>query len=974
MRVAIAVVAAAVCVHGALWALSREQTTAPNVNGQLASVSYNSNHGPKHPDKAPVPTTEQIRTDLKTFAPYTKAIRTYSSTRGGEKVAPVANEFGLRVTQGIWLDDDPLRNEREIKAARGLVRANRNINSLVVGNESVYRGETIFVGLNAAERAKLGLKPVEQLSDDEREKESLILTPAQKDLLLTDDERGRIAGAQEKDKAAQNGVTQFLNGKGPEEIRVREAINVERLIRVIQRVKRDLQIPVTTGEIFSVWNAHPNLVTAVDYIATHILPYWNGVEEANVVSATIGEFNGLRNQYPGKRVVIAEFGWPSAGYNFKDATPGRQQQAEILRSFVARAEQMGIDYNIVEAIDQQWKVTEGSVGPYWGMFDGNLKAKFAWSGPILDPEHWRLAGIAILVGVLLSLPILAMASVTVGQAALLSLAAHAVGGWVATVFAYWNGHYFVPGAVFALVTGMILMIPLVLIAMARIEEIAAVAFGRKGRRTVGGPALANANPNYTPKVSIHIPAYREQPEMLKQTLDSLAAMTYPNWEAVVIINNTPDPAFVTPIEEHCKLLGDRFKFINAEKVEGFKAGALRIALAATAPDAEIIGVIDADYAVTPDWLTDLAPTFADARVGIVQAPQDHRDGNRSLMHHAMGGEYSGFFDIGMVERNEVNAIVIHGTMCLIRRSALDAAGSWPDDTICEDTDLGLTILEQGWIAHYTNKRYGYGLLPDTFEAFKKQRHRWAYGGLHIVRKHWRRFLPGRSQLTRDQRREYIFGWISWMGAEALGVLVAIFNLIWVPIVAFVGIAVPDKVLTLPIVAAFTVTMLHFIMLYRLRVDIPKRQAIASAFAAMSLQFTVAKAMFDGIVKDGLPFNVTAKGGAKKKAAKFQAFWESIIGGLLIAGSITLIVTNYQQITEIYIFAFVLVVQSLPFLSAVAMALLENSKFNEFAYWTNLRARMAARLAPISARLPRLGNRTQVPAPLPVSAKQPETVQ
>ena len=61
------------------------------------------------------------------------------------------------------------------------------------------------------------------------------------------------------------------------------------------------------------------------------------------------------------------------------------------------------------------------------------------------------------------------------------------------------------------------------------------------------------------------------------------------------------------------MLGERFKFINAEKLAGFKAGALRLALAQTAPDAEIIGVIDADYVVQPDWLKDLVPVFADAR-------------------------------------------------------------------------------------------------------------------------------------------------------------------------------------------------------------------------------------------------------------------------------------------------------------------------------------------------------------------------
>jgi cellulose synthase/poly-beta-1,6-N-acetylglucosamine synthase-like glycosyltransferase len=81
----------------------------------------------------------------------------------------------------------------------------------------------------------------------------------------------------------------------------------------------------------------------------------------------------------------------------------------------------------------------------------------------------------------------------------------------------------------------------------------------------------------------------------------------------------------------------------------------------------------------------------------------------------------------MVERNEVNAIIVHGTMCLIRRTAMEAAGGWSSDTICEDSDLGLTIMELRWRAHYTNRRYGWGLLPQDYLAFTTQRARWAGG-------------------------------------------------------------------------------------------------------------------------------------------------------------------------------------------------------------------------------------------------------
>ena len=96
--------------------------------------------------------------------------------------------------------------------------------------------------------------------------------------------------------------------------------------------------------------------------------------------------SGCAQAYPGKRIVIAEFGWPSAGLNRKDAVPSPLTQAEVIRDFVTRADAMGIDYSIVEAFDQPWKTNEGSVGPYWGMFDADRHPKFAFAGAVDDAE------------------------------------------------------------------------------------------------------------------------------------------------------------------------------------------------------------------------------------------------------------------------------------------------------------------------------------------------------------------------------------------------------------------------------------------------------------------------------------------------------------------------------------------------------------------------------------------------------------
>jgi len=862
MRAVVAVLVFVTAAHAALWGIFQDRQQAPDFTGMLPSVSYAPFEGTAHPDVDNIPTAEKIRSDLKKLSTMTRAIRLYSSTGGVEMVPPIAAEFGLKVTLGAWIDKNTDRNEREIDAAINLARKNSNVIGIVVGNETVFRGEQ----------------------------------------------------------------------------------KVEDLIELIKRVKKSVNVPVTTGEIWNIWRDYPELASNVDFVAAHVLPYWENFSSAQAVDQAMYLYQLLREKFPGKRIVIAEFGWPSAGYNRLNADPGPFEQAVVLRNFVTRAEAIGMEYNIVEGIDQPWKFFEGGVGPYWGILNAAREPKFSWTGPIVNPNYWKLAAIALLVGVLMSLPILRLPEPTVLQALLLSAAANGVGAWLATVFAYWDGHYFIFGSAFALTLGLILLGPLVLIAMARIEEIAAIAFGRSPRRLIakGAPVVpATIGENLAfPKVSIHIPAYFEPPEMLKQTLDAVARLDYPNFECVVIINNTPDPAFWQPIQDHCRALGERFKFINAEKVTGFKAGALRIAMDRTAADAEIIGIIDADYVVDPDWLKDLVPLFADPRVGLVQAPQDHRDEDRSLMHYIMNGEYAGFFDIGMVQRNEENAIIVHGTMCLIRRAAMEMAGGWAGDTICEDTDLGLAIIEHGWVTHYTNHRYGRGLLPDTYEAFKKQRHRWAYGGFQIVKKHWRRFLPGASRLTRDQKREFSLGWLNWLGAESLGVLVALLNLAWVPIVAFADIAIPDRILTLPIIAAFLVSLGHFVVMYRLRVPVKSGQMLGAMIAAMSVQWTVSRAVAQGLITEHLPFARTSKGGLSRMSIEFQAFWEAVIGVLLLVGAVVLVATNTKQIREIYIFAAVLVLESLPFLSAVAIAILESSRANSFQFWRNAGVRTA----------------------------------
>ena len=179
--------------------------------------------------------------------------------------------------------------------------------------------------------------------------------------------------------------------------------------------------------------------------------------------------------------------------------------------------------------------------------------------------------------------------------------------------------------------------------------------------------------------------------------------------------------------------GARFRFFHVAPLAGFKAGALNFALEHTAPDAEVIAVIDSDYMVEPDWLRDLVPAFDDPRIAIVQAPQDYRDDGDNAFKAMCYAEYRGFFHIGMITRNERNAIIQHGTMthgAALRAAGRSAAG--PSGASPRMPSSACACSRPATRRSTCPRSYGRGLMPDTFIDFKKQRFRWAYGAMQIL--------------------------------------------------------------------------------------------------------------------------------------------------------------------------------------------------------------------------------------------------
>ena len=275
-----------------------------------------------------------------------------------------------------------------------------------------------------------------------------------------------------------------------------------------------------------------------------------------------------------------------------------------------------------------------------------------------------------------------------------------------------------------------------------------------------------ADPSFRPRVALQVPCYNEPIEVMRETLNALARVDYPDLIVQVVDNNTKDAKLWRALEQLCKALGPRFQFMHLEPWPGYKAGALNEATRRLPDEVAVLGIVDADYIVKRDFLTAMIGHFADDRVAFVQTPQNYRDWKDSGYLRGLYYSYRYFFDVTMPARANRNAIIFAGTMGLIRRTALVAIGGWDEQIITEDADASLRMLGQGTIGVYEPRPFGEGLMPLTFDGLKKQRFRWALGGIQILRRQWRELIPfarHRLRLTWAQRLHYLFGSVHWFG-------------------------------------------------------------------------------------------------------------------------------------------------------------------------------------------------------------------
>ena len=186
------------------------------------------------------------------------------------------------------------------------------------------------------------------------------------------------------------------------EVLLRGEMSSTDLIGYIRQVKAQVPMPVTYADVWEFWLRYPDVQSAVDFVTIHVLPYWEDFPiPATRAAAHVAAIRArVAAAFPGKEIVIGEFGWPSAGRMREEARPSPSNQARAILEAMALAKRENFRMNVIEAFDQPWKrELEGAVGGYWGIIDRATGApKFSFDGTVSDHPHWvaqALAGVLL---------------------------------------------------------------------------------------------------------------------------------------------------------------------------------------------------------------------------------------------------------------------------------------------------------------------------------------------------------------------------------------------------------------------------------------------------------------------------------------------------------------------------------------------------------------------------------------------------
>jgi cellulose synthase/poly-beta-1,6-N-acetylglucosamine synthase-like glycosyltransferase len=254
-------------------------------------------------------------------------------------------------------------------------------------------------------------------------------------------------------------------------------------------------------------------------------------------------------------------------------------------------------------------------------------------------------------------------------------------------------------------------------------------------RNRGKEPLSGSTLSPQPVVTIQLPLYNEM-YVADRLIAAVCAIEYPRelLEIQVLDDSTDETRGIAEAAvRRFAAEGIDIKYLHRSDRTGYKAGALEAGLKQAR--GEFVGIFDADFLPSSDFLVRLMPQFADPKVGMVQARWGHINQDYSLLTKIQSILLDGHFVLEHGGRYRAGRFFnFNGTAGVWRRAAIDDAGGWQHDTLTEDLDLSYRAQLRGWRFVFLSDLIAPAEVPVEMNAFKSQQHRWAKGSIQTCRK------------------------------------------------------------------------------------------------------------------------------------------------------------------------------------------------------------------------------------------------
>ncbi|KAH7673624.1 Xyloglucan 6-xylosyltransferase protein [Dioscorea alata] len=242
-----------------------------------------------------------------------------------------------------------------------------------------------------------------------------------------------------------------------------------------------------------------------------------------------------------------------------------------------------------------------------------------------------------------------------------------------------------------------------------------------------------------PMVLVQMPMCNEK-EVYQQSISAVCNLDWPKSNMLIqVLDDSDDVATQALIKEEVekwKENGARIVYRHRVLRDGYKAGNLKSAMNCSyVKDYEFVVIFDADFQPTPDFLKRTVPHFKGKDdVGLVQARWSFVNKDENLLTRLQNINLCFHFEVEQqVNGMFINFFGFNGTAGVWRIKALEDAGGWLERTTVEDMDIAVRAHLKGWKFVFLNDVECQCELPESYEAYRKQQHRWHSGPMQLFR-------------------------------------------------------------------------------------------------------------------------------------------------------------------------------------------------------------------------------------------------